>query len=225
MVAVASINTTIRIGDRIDGRYRVIDLIADGGMGTVFLCEHVLIKRRVAVKVLHRDLAHDVLMVQRFLNEASAAGTLGHPNIVESTDMGFTPDQVPFIVFEYLDGHLLTKEVYRVGGLPDRRALRLAGRHTRARAPRRSRRRWREAARATPARVARRDSGPRARSGRHAARDRDRGGRADAAPARCDDRRDPGVAQRDRDGCGDAAGSDRERARARRPARRTRRPG
>src|SRR3569623_237866 len=126
MVAVASINTTIRIGDRIDGRYRVIDLIADGGMGTVFLCEHVLIKRRVAVKVLHRDLAHDVLMVQRFLNEASAAGTLGHPNIVESTDMGFTPDQVPFIVFEYLDGHLLTKEVYRVGGLPVRRALRIA---------------------------------------------------------------------------------------------------
>src|SRR3569623_1050271 len=126
MVAVASINTTIRIGDRIDGRYRGIDLIADGGMGTVFLCEHVLIKRRVAVKVLHRDLAHDVLMVQRFLNEASAAGTLGHPNIVESTDMGFTPDQVPFIEFEYLDGHLLTKEVYRVGGLPVRRALRIA---------------------------------------------------------------------------------------------------
>ncbi|HEY6039156.1 MAG TPA: protein kinase, partial [Kofleriaceae bacterium] len=126
MVAVASINTTIRIGDRIDGRYRVVDLIADGGMGTVFLCEHVLIKRRVAVKVLHRDLAHDVLMVQRFLNEASAAGTLGHPNIVESTDMGFTPDGVPFIVFEYLDGLLLTKEIYRVGGLPVRRALRLA---------------------------------------------------------------------------------------------------
>jgi tRNA A-37 threonylcarbamoyl transferase component Bud32 len=126
MVAVASINTSIRIGDRIDGRYRVLDLIADGGMGTVFLAEHVLIKRRVAVKVLHRELAHDVLMVQRFLNEASAAGTLGHPNIVESTDMGFTPDGVPFIVFEYLDGALLTKEVYRVGGMPVRRALRIA---------------------------------------------------------------------------------------------------
>jgi tRNA A-37 threonylcarbamoyl transferase component Bud32 len=126
MVAVASINTSIRIGDRIDGRYRVLDLIADGGMGTVFLAEHVLIKRRVAVKVLHRELAHDVLMVQRFLNEASAAGTLGHPNIVESTDMGFTPDGVPFIVFEYLDGSLLTREVYRVGGLPVRRALRIA---------------------------------------------------------------------------------------------------
>ena len=92
----------------------------------MFLAEHVLIKRRVAVKVLHRELAHDVLMVQRFLNEASAAGTLGHPNIVESTDMGFTPDGVPFIVFEYLDGALLTKEVYRVGGMPVRRALRIA---------------------------------------------------------------------------------------------------
>ena len=60
------------------------------------------------------------------MNEARAAGTLGHPNIVESTDMGFTPNHVPYIVFEYLEGTLLTDEIYRVGGLPVRRAIRIA---------------------------------------------------------------------------------------------------
>jgi serine/threonine-protein kinase len=113
-------------GDVIDGRYRVIHRIADGGMGTVFLAEHVLIKRRFAIKVLHRELAADTEMVERFMNEAMAAGTLGHPNIVEATDMGFTPDRVPFIVFEYSEGSILTEEIYRVGGLPVRRALRIA---------------------------------------------------------------------------------------------------
>ena len=113
-------------GQILDERYRILSLLADGGMGTVFLAEHVLIKRRLAVKVLHRELAHDTAMVQRFMNEALAAGTLGHPNIVEATDMGFTPERVPYIVYEYLEGSLLTEEVYRVGGLSVRRSLRIA---------------------------------------------------------------------------------------------------
>ena len=95
-------------------------------MGTVFLAEHTLIKRRVAMKLLHVELATDADVVERFMNEARAAGTLGHPNIVESTDMGFTHDHVPYVVFEYLEGTLLTDEIYRVGGLPVRRAVRVA---------------------------------------------------------------------------------------------------
>ena len=110
----------------VEGRYRIIRKLADGGMGTVFLAEHVLIKRRVALKLLHTELAADSAMVKRFMNEAAAAGMLGHANIVESTDMGFTGDGVPYIVFEYLEGCLLTEEVYRLGGLPVRRALQLA---------------------------------------------------------------------------------------------------
>jgi tRNA A-37 threonylcarbamoyl transferase component Bud32 len=113
-------------GQIVEGRYRIIGLIADGGMGTVFLAEHVMIKRRVALKVLHTDLASDTEMVKRFMNEALAAGTLGHPHIVESTDMGFTGSRVPYIVYELLEGAVLTEEVYRVGGLPVRRALRIA---------------------------------------------------------------------------------------------------
>src|SRR5699024_8448006 len=91
----------------------------------VFLAEHLLIKRRMAIKVLHPALASDRMNVSRFMNEALAAGTLGHPNIVEATDMGFVRE-LPFIVFEYLEGAVLTEEIYRVRGLGARRALDIA---------------------------------------------------------------------------------------------------
>ncbi|MDB4954494.1 MAG: serine/threonine protein kinase [Myxococcales bacterium] len=116
----------VKTGDVVEGRYRIIKTLGQGGMGTVFLAEHALIKRRVAIKILHPELASDANVVERFMNEARAAGTLGHPNIVESTDMGFTTNHVPYIVFEYLEGTLLTDEIYRVGGLPVRRAVRIA---------------------------------------------------------------------------------------------------
>ena len=116
----------VQAGTVVEGRYQIIKTIGEGGMGTVYLAEHVLIKRRVALKLLRPELATDPTVVERFMNEARAAGTLGHPNIVESTDMGFTKDAVPYIVFEYLEGALLTDEIYRVKGLPPRRALRIA---------------------------------------------------------------------------------------------------
>ncbi len=116
----------VKVGDVVEGRYRIIKTLGEGGMGTVFLAEHTLIKRRVAIKVLHPELATDADVIERFMNEARAAGTLGHPNIVESTDMGFSGSHVPYIVFEYLEGTLLTDEIYRVGGLPVRRAVRIA---------------------------------------------------------------------------------------------------
>jgi serine/threonine-protein kinase len=112
--------------DIVEGRYRIIHKLAEGGTSTVFLAEHVLIKRRVALKLLHAELAADGAMVKRFMNEAAAAGMLGHPHIVESTDMGFTAEGVPYIVFEYLEGCLLSEEIYRLCGLPVRRALQIA---------------------------------------------------------------------------------------------------
>jgi tRNA A-37 threonylcarbamoyl transferase component Bud32 len=117
---------TLKAGDTVEGRYRIIKELDKGGMGSVFLAEHQLIKRRVALKLLRADLAEDADVLDRFMNEARAAGTLGHPNIVESTDMGFTREGVPYIVFEFLEGSLLTAEIYRVQGLPVRRALRIA---------------------------------------------------------------------------------------------------
>jgi serine/threonine protein kinase len=116
----------VKVGEVVDGRYKILRPIADGGMGTVFLAEHWLIKRRVAMKILHAELASDAVMIRRFMNEALAAGTLGHPNIVESTDMGFTKGDVPYIVFEYLEGTVLADEIARRGRLPLHRALKIA---------------------------------------------------------------------------------------------------
>jgi serine/threonine protein kinase len=113
-------------GDLIDGRYRIAQKLAEGGMGVVFLAEHVLIRRRLAIKLLHAELAPDRWMVQRFLHEAAAAGSLVHPHIVESTDMGFTRDGIPYIVFEYLEGCLLTEEIRRLGRLSLGRTLVIA---------------------------------------------------------------------------------------------------
>ena len=119
-------SVAVKAGDTLEGRYKIIRTVGEGGMGTVFLAEHMLIKRRVAIKILRPELATDATVVERFMNEARAAGAIGHPHIVESTDMGFTRDEVPFIVFEYLEGALLTDEIYRVRGMPPRRALRIA---------------------------------------------------------------------------------------------------
>jgi tRNA A-37 threonylcarbamoyl transferase component Bud32 len=120
------VEAPVKEGDTVEGRYRIIRRLDEGGMGSVFLAEHVLIKRRVAIKVLRPEFSEDADVIERFMNEARAAGTLGHPNIVESTDMGFTREGVPYIVFEYLEGSLLTDEIYRVGGMPVRRAVRIA---------------------------------------------------------------------------------------------------
>jgi tRNA A-37 threonylcarbamoyl transferase component Bud32 len=116
----------VHAGDVLEGRYRLQRVIGEGGMGTVFLAEHVLIQRKVAIKVLHTELARDAEVVERFMNEARAAGTLGHPNIIESTDMGFARGDVPYIVFEFLEGSMLSDEVYRLRGLSPRRALKIA---------------------------------------------------------------------------------------------------
>ena len=116
----------VQIGEVVEGRYKIVRPLADGGMGMVFLAEHWLIKRKVAIKILHADLATDATMLRRFMNEALAAGTLGHPHIVESTDMGHTKNHVPYIVFEYLEGLSLAEEIASVQQLPVQRALTIA---------------------------------------------------------------------------------------------------
>ena len=112
-------------GDVLDGRYRIIKPIARGGMGTVFLAEHTLLKRPLALKMLHAQLARDRSAVERFMTEALAAGTIGHPNIVQATDVGLGEERA-YIVFEYVEGCLLAEEIHRVGGLPLRHTLDIA---------------------------------------------------------------------------------------------------
>jgi serine/threonine protein kinase len=114
------------VGRLLDGRYKIVREIAAGGMSVVYEAIHVKIGRVVAIKVLHRDMAGDPDVVARFLNEARAVGTFGHPNIVASTDFGELPGHVPYLVLEYLEGHTLAQEVKNEGPLSVRRVTRIA---------------------------------------------------------------------------------------------------
>src|SRR4051794_26519167 len=92
------------VGHTFDDRYEIRSKIGEGSQARVYLARHVLIDRPVAVKFLLPVLATDKSLVARFLNEGRAAGALGHPNIVESLDMGFAPDGAPYLVLELLQG-------------------------------------------------------------------------------------------------------------------------
>jgi eukaryotic-like serine/threonine-protein kinase len=103
---VSLINTTV-------GNYRVTKLLGEGGMGAVYLGEHPVIGRKVAIKVLHTALAADKDIVARFFNEARAIHLIAHPNIVEILDFGQTPDGQPYFIMEYLTGEALSEMVAR----------------------------------------------------------------------------------------------------------------
>jgi TonB family protein len=115
------------LGDKqLEGRYRLVRRIAAGGMASVYVAEHTLIGRPVAIKILHQQYAEDAECVRRFLDEGRTVGTLGHPHIVESTDMGRTDSGAPFLVLELLEGRTLEQEIHQCGQLPIQRALRIA---------------------------------------------------------------------------------------------------
>ena len=103
------------------GKYKVLERIGSGGMGSVFLCEHKLMRRKVAVKVLPTSQAHDPSALQRFHREARAVAALDHPNIVRAYDID-QEDNLHFLVMEYVDGSSLQEIVQRVGPLEPLRA-------------------------------------------------------------------------------------------------------
>jgi eukaryotic-like serine/threonine-protein kinase len=113
------------VGTTIGDRYRILQRIGMGGMGVVYLCEHLLIGRQVAIKLLHAQYASDETFVSRFLNEGRAAGTLGHPNIVACTDMGQASNGSPYLVFDYLEGRELSEIVATQGAFRAVRAARI----------------------------------------------------------------------------------------------------
>ena len=92
------------VGVALLGRYQVQAHIGDGGMGTVYLAEHTTILKKFAIKVLSAELSVRPDHVDRFLREARSASMINHPNVVEITDFGVTPDNQPFFVMEYLQG-------------------------------------------------------------------------------------------------------------------------
>jgi hypothetical protein len=93
-----------RVGTILDGKYELVRLIGEGGMGAVYEATHKLIGRRMAVKFLHAFYAANPEVITRFQREAQAAAQIGHENIIEVTDMGTASDGAPYLVMEYLEG-------------------------------------------------------------------------------------------------------------------------
>jgi len=114
-----------RLGTVLADRYRIDALLGAGGMGRVYAAEHVLMHKRLAVKVLHRELTSVPDVVARFEREAMAAANIDHPNVAAATDFGRLPDGCVFMVMEYVEGRNLRDEI-AAGPLPVERATAIA---------------------------------------------------------------------------------------------------
>lgn len=120
---VRKLRTRDLVGQVVDGRYEVIEKLGVGGMGTVYRARHVQIRKQVALKVLLPELVHSGDMFKRFRQEAKAASSIGHPNIVEISDFGTLENGAPFFVMEYLAGIDLAGILKKEGPLEWRRAF------------------------------------------------------------------------------------------------------
>lgn len=109
------------LGKIVDGRYRVIEVIGRGGMGVVYRVEHLRMGKIAAMKVLHRDLASDPDIVQRFEREAAAISKLHHPHTVQVFDFGNTQGNL-YLIMELVRGLDLGRVIARDGPLPWSRA-------------------------------------------------------------------------------------------------------
>jgi eukaryotic-like serine/threonine-protein kinase len=111
-----------RIGTTI-GNHRLVDILGTGGMGAVYLGEHVFLSTRAAIKILHEQYAAESDAMARLLQEARAAAAIGHGNIVAVSDFGETSDGLAYIVMEYVEGRPLDALLEASAPLPLFRAI------------------------------------------------------------------------------------------------------
>src|SRR5438105_1437809 len=100
------------IGETLAGKYRIDERLSIGGMGAVYRGTHILMDKKVAIKVLRPSLAADATIVARFSREARAASKISHPHALSVTDFGEAEGGVVFLVMELINGRTL-KEVIR----------------------------------------------------------------------------------------------------------------
>jgi serine/threonine-protein kinase len=115
----------IEIGQAV-GNYRVVALLGEGAMGSVYRAEHPVIERKAALKVIHPQHARNPEIVGRFVDEATAINRVGHQHIVEVTDFGRTPAGDFYFIMEYLEGRSLADAIRQDGPFAPRRALKIA---------------------------------------------------------------------------------------------------
>jgi tRNA A-37 threonylcarbamoyl transferase component Bud32 len=105
------------VGMMLSGRYRLDAQVGTGGMSTVYRAFDATLERRVAIKLMHREIASDSDQLERFRREARSVAQLSHPHIVGVIDAGEEEGR-PYIVFEYVDGETLKDRIRRLGRLP-----------------------------------------------------------------------------------------------------------
>ena len=108
---------SVELGSVLGGKFKVIRRIGAGGMGSVYEVEHTLTKHRRALKLLSDEMAAMPSIVTRFLREASAAGHIGNPHVVETFDAGVLDAGQPYIIMELLEGQTLADYIGERGSL------------------------------------------------------------------------------------------------------------
>lgn len=93
-----------RLGSVLEGAYRITRVIGEGGMGAVYEAIQLRLNKRVAVKLMARQLTANQDALARFRREAAITSRLGHPNLVNVIDFGASQAGEPYLVMEYLDG-------------------------------------------------------------------------------------------------------------------------
>lgn len=104
-------------GRILNGKYRVLSELGSGSMGTVYLGEHVALKKKIALKVLHRELQIGDEPLQRFQREGIAAGQITHANVIQIFDFDRTEDGTSYLAMEYVEGENLKDLIAREGAL------------------------------------------------------------------------------------------------------------
>jgi serine/threonine protein kinase len=112
-------------GTVIRDKYRIVRRLGHGGMGTVYLADHILLGQQRALKFISSELAQDAHFLKRFRHEAQAAIKLRHPNIVEVVDLDQAEDGSPYIAMEFVEGQDL-RHALADGAFPVERALAIA---------------------------------------------------------------------------------------------------
>src|SRR4026209_1507223 len=92
------------IGQVLDGRYRILRKLGEGGMGEVFAAEHIHIEKKFAIKLLRPEIVSNAEAVQRFRQEARSSSSIGHRNIIAIEDFGQLPDGRIYMCMELLNG-------------------------------------------------------------------------------------------------------------------------
>ncbi len=105
------------VGTLLSGRYRLDAQVGSGGMSTVYRAFDTVLERQVAIKLMHREIASDSDQLERFRREARAVAQLNHPHIVGVIDAG-EDENMPYIVFEFIEGETLKDHIRRAGRLP-----------------------------------------------------------------------------------------------------------